>query len=141
MGRVIGKQEISAKVAQEARFDEYLKLFELKPHNGNYELLETAFAVQCDAMIKLANQLYPEKRFTEEDAVDCVLIALNNRNNNGQITFLPKLFIDLYNEIESSQGISSSVLEIIKDSWGINIYDEKDDFDNIDLLVGVTSDI
>ena len=91
-------------------------------------------------MIKLANKLYPEKRFTEEDAVDCVLIALNNRNNNGQITFLPKLFIDLYNEIASSQGISSSVLEIIKDSWGINIYDEKDDFGNTDLLLGVTSD-
>lgn len=49
--------------------------------------------------------------------------------------------MDLYNEISSSQSISSSVLEIIKNSWGINIYDEKDDFDNTDLLVGVNSDI
>lgn len=137
----MGKKEVSAKAAQEVRFDEYLKLFELKSYNGNYELLETAFAVQCNAMIKLANKLYPEKRFTEEDAVDCVLIALNSRNSNGKISFLPKLFMDLYNEISSSQSISSSVLEIIKNSWGINIYDEKDDIDNTDLLVGVNSDI
>lgn len=136
----MGKQVVSAKVAQEARFNEYLKLFELESYNGNYELLENAFAVQCRAMVKYANQLYPEKRFTEEDAVDCVLIALNNRNYKGQITFLPKLFISLYNEIVSSQDISSSVLEIIKTGWGINTVEEQDNIDNADLL-GSVSDI
>lgn len=137
----MGKNEVSAKVAQEARFSEYLKFFELELYNGNYELLENAFAIQCSAMVKFANQLYPEKRFTEEDAVDCVLIAHNSRSSNGQITFLPKLFMELYNEIASSQDISSSVLEIIKNGWGIITVEEQNDFNNTDLLVGEVSDI
>ena len=137
----MGEKEVPAKVAQEARFSEYLKFFELELYYGNYELLESAFAVQCSAMVKFANHLYPEKRFTEEDAVDCVLIALNSRNSNDKKSFLPKLFMELYNEIASNQDISSSVLEIIKNGWGILTVEEQNDFNNTDLLVGEVSDI
>ena len=38
--------------------------------------------------------------------------------------------MELYNEIASSQDISSSVLEIIKNGWGIITAEEQNDFNN-----------
>lgn len=113
--------------AQETKFNEYLKLPKSELYSSDYKLLKTAFAVQCSAMSVLANRLYPNKKFTEEDAAECVLMAFNNR-----ITVLYKLLTSIYHAIALNEDIPSSVLAVIRNDWCIITVEDQLSFNSHD---------
>lgn len=132
------KEKTSNVCTQKTKFDEYLKFPKSELYSGDYKLLETAFAVQCSSMVTLANRLYPNKIFTEEDAAECVLMAFNNRYNTSQKTFLYNLLSSIYDEIALDENIPHPVLAVIRNDWCIITVEDPLSFNNTDecLLSG-----
>lgn len=104
--------------SQESRFSEYLELHSIKQDSDTQHLRE-AFLAECEIIFQLANKCWPEKSFTFEEAVDCVLIALKNKDSNNKVKFLPNLFVSLYDEIAENKTISDLALSVIQSDWGI----------------------